>query len=114
MTSIGLRLMAIGGSTAPADMKEAFISEKRLAEWERNLPQLDGFVDERQLSQDKWRSANSSANAEALRRVRSSLPVNVACISEDQLTELGNTERPRLSSGPGSTAQGDADPWTPP
>ncbi|KAG1692698.1 hypothetical protein DVH05_025176 [Phytophthora capsici] len=96
VTEISKRLQEIGSSeivlhdkqAQAAARKEYYILEQEMEKYHMALVMTDEYIEEQRRQEQEWEDANETANREALRRLRSTIPVDISRLSERELIEF--------------------------
>ncbi|ETO61042.1 hypothetical protein F444_20850 [Phytophthora nicotianae P1976] len=96
VAEISRRLQEIGSSEVvmedkqaqAAARKEYYILEQEMEKYHMALVMTDEYIEEQRLLEQEWEDANREANAEALRLLRSAIPVDISRLSERELIEI--------------------------
>lgn len=93
---ISKRLQEIGSSEVvladkqaqAAARKEYYILEQEMEKYHMALVMTDEYIEEQRRQEQEWEEANERANREALRLLRSAIPVDTVRLSERELIEI--------------------------
>jgi hypothetical protein len=93
---ISKRLQEIGASEVvmedkqaqAAARKEYYILEQEMEKYHMALVMTDEYVEEQRRQEQEWEDANQAANLDALRLLRSAVPVDISRLSEKDLVAL--------------------------
>ncbi|KAG3030545.1 hypothetical protein PC128_g6269 [Phytophthora cactorum] len=96
VAEISRRLQEIGSSelvledkqAQAAARKEYYILEQEMEKYHMALVMTDEYIEEQRRQEQEWEDANKEANVEALRLLRSAIPVDISRLSEKELVEI--------------------------
>ncbi|KAG7383591.1 hypothetical protein PHYPSEUDO_003517 [Phytophthora pseudosyringae] len=96
VAEISKRLQEIGSSEVVLEDKQAqaaarkkyYVLEQEMEKYHVALVMTDEFIEEQRRQEQEWEDANRDANHQALRLLRSAIPVDISRLSERELVEL--------------------------
>ncbi|KAL3666100.1 hypothetical protein V7S43_008892 [Phytophthora oleae] len=96
VAEISKRLQEIGSSEVvledkqaqAASRKEYYILEQEMEKYHMALVMTDEYIEEQRRQEQEWEDTNQTANREALRLLRATIPVDISRLSERELIEL--------------------------
>ncbi|KAL4161406.1 hypothetical protein PRNP1_001960 [Phytophthora ramorum] len=96
VAEISKRLQEIGSSelvledkqAQAAARKEYYILEQQMEKYHMALVMTDEYIEEQRRKEQEWEDANRVANLDAIRLLRSAIPVDISRLSEKDLMEL--------------------------